>query len=266
MNSAIYEGTVMHERAFPRKHRFTYRVYYLWLDLDELPLLDRTVRGFGFDRVAPFSFHSRDHGPRTGERLRPWIERALDEAGIRTDPSERWAVRILTMPRVMGYQFNPLSVWCCYDPTGAMRAVLYEVSNTHGEWHHYLHPVSDLDASGYAVHVYDKELFVSPFIDLDATYTFRVRQPEERAAVLVRERVPEGEVLKASFVGKRRALTSSNLWKEFARYPLVTAKVTGLIHFEAVRLWCKGAPFRRHAGVPVPIHQITAVSPLPPRD
>lgn len=265
MNSAIYEGTVMHERAFPRKHRFTYRVYYLWLDLDELPLLDRTVSGFGFDRAALFSFHPQDHGPRTGEPLRPWIERALDDSGIRTDPAEHWAVRILTMPRVMGYQFNPLSVWCCYDPAGTIRAVLYEVSNTYGEWHHYLHPVGNLDAMGFSNHTFEKELFVSPFIDQGAVYTFRVRPPEERAAVLVRERVPEGEVLKASFVGERRALTSANLWREFVRYPIVTAKVTGLIHFEALRLWLKGAPFRRHAGVPVPPRQITA-APLPPRD
>ncbi len=192
VNSAIYEGTVAHRRFFPVGHRFAYGVYYLWLDLDELLELDRSLAGFGHNRAAPVSFHDRDHGPRDGSPLRPWLDALLREAGI---DLQGGPVRILTLPRILGHVFNPVSVWFGYGPAGDLRAVLYEVSNTFGQWHHHLRAVDGLDAAGNARHVFDKGLFVSPFIDQDATYEFRVRPPDERVALMVREHVPPGQVL-----------------------------------------------------------------------
>jgi DUF1365 family protein len=247
MNSAIYAGTVMHRRFFPATHRFTYGVYYMWLDLDELDELDRTVTGFGHNRAAPFSFWDRDHGRRDGSPLRPWLDGYLREAGI---DLEGGPVRILTLPRVLGHVFNPISVWFGYGPEGDLRAVLYEVSNTFGQWHHHLARVDDLDPAGNARHVFGKELFVSPFIDQDATYEFRVRLPDARAALLVREYLPAGHVLTATLVAKRRELGRLGLWRAFATHPMVTLKVLGGIHWEALRLWRKGAPFRRHGAAP----------------
>ncbi len=252
MNSAIYDGTVAHRRFFPTGHRFSYGVYYLWLDLDELAGLDRSVPGFGYNRAAPFSFHDRDHGPRDGSQLRPWLEGYLREAGI---DLEGGSVRILTMPRIFGHVFNPISVWCGYGPGGDLRALLYEVSNTFGQWHHHLCAVDGLDAAGNARHAFDKELFVSPFIDMDATYEFRVRPPDERAAVIVREYLPQGQVLTATLVARRRALTLANLWIAFARRPMMTLRVVAGIHWEALRLWRKGAPFRRPG--PAPGNEVT---------
>ncbi len=247
MNSAIYVGTVMHRRFFPATHRFTYGVYYLALDLDELPRLDRTVPGFGHNRRSPFAFWDRDHGPRDGSPLRPWLDGYLRDAGI---DLEGGPVRILTMPRVFGHVFNPISVWFGYGPGGDLRAVLYEVSNTFGQWHHHLTRVDGLDPAGNARHVFAKELFVSPFIDQDATYEFRVRPPDARAALLVREYLPAGQVLTATFVAKRRELTGAGLWRAFATHPMITLKVLGGIHLQAWRLWRKGAPFRRHGPAP----------------
>jgi uncharacterized protein len=252
VNSALYMGTVSHRRFFPMGHRFSYGVYYVWLDLAELAELDRSVPGFGHNRAAPFSFHDRDHGPRDGSPLRPWLDAYLREAGI---DLEGGRVRILTLPRIFGHVFNPISVWCGYGPAGDLRAVLYEVSNTFGQWHHHLCAVDGLDAAGNARHVFEKELFVSPFIDMNATYEFRLRPPDDRAVLLVREYLPQGQVLTATLVGRRRAFTRANLWKAFAMHPMMTLKVVGGIHWQAVRLWRKGAPFRRHG--PAPDHELT---------
>lgn len=247
MNSALYLGTVMHRRFFPATHRFSYGVYYLWLDLDDLDELDGAVAGFGHNRAAPFAFWDRDHGPRDGSPLRPWLDGYLREAGI---DLEGGPVRILTLPRILGHVFNPISVWFGYGTGGDLRAVLYEVSNTFGQWHHHLAPVDGLDAAGNARHVFDKELFVSPFIDMDATYEFRVRPPDARAALLVREYVAAGQVLTATLVARRRELGRAGLWRAFATHPMVTLKVLGGIHWQALRLWRKGAPFRRHGPAP----------------
>jgi DUF1365 family protein len=254
VNSAIYRGTVMHRRFFPTTHRFTYGVYYLLLDLDELDELDRSATGFGHDRAAPFAFWDRDHGPRDGSPLRPWLEGYLREAGI---DLEGGPVRILTMPRILGHVFNPISVWFCYGPADDLRAVLYEVSNTFGQWHHHLARVDGLDPAGNVRHVFDKELFVSPFIDQDASYEFRVRPPDERAALLVREYLPAGQVLTATLVAERHELEGVALWRAFATHPMVTLKVLGGIHLEAWRLWRKGTPFRRHG--PAPDEPVTIV-------
>ena len=254
--SALYEGRVTHTRHFPRRHRFSYRVWYALLDLDELERLDRSVPGFAVDRPGLVSFHARDHGPRDGSPLRPWIESHLAEAGI---DLEGGAVRILCFPRVLGYTFNPLSVWFCHDRRGALRAILYEVSNTFGERHSYLVETppgtgpGDTVATGFA-----KELFVSPFIDLDARYGFRTRVPDERLSVVVRETVREGRVLDAALTARRAPLDGRHLAAVFVRYPLVTAKVIVAIHWEAVRLWLKGAPYRRR-GTP-PAHPVTVVA------
>ena len=251
----------MHQRFFPVGHRLGYGVWYLLADLDELPMLDRTVPGFGVDRPAPVSFHREDHGPRDGSPLRPWIDTRLAEAGI---DLEGGAVRILCFPRVFGYVFNPITVWFCHGPSDELRAILYEVANTFGEWHHYLVPVTAGDDRSVIRSSFDKELFVSPFIDMASTYDFRTRVPDERIAVLVRQVAAGGQVLVATLTGRRRALTGGALARVLARYPLVTLKVMGGIHWEALKLRLKGAPYRRR-GLP-PVHDLTIVGAHAPED
>lgn len=256
--SALYEGVVTHTRHFPRRHRLAYRVWYLLLDLDELEELDRAVPGFAVDRPGPVSFRARDHGPRDGAALRPWIDGHLAEAGI---DLEGGPVRILCFPRILGYVFNPLSVWFCHGSDGSLRALLYEVSNTFGEQHSYLVPVGPGVEAGETVRAtFDKELFVSPFIDMDATYDFRARVPDERLAVIVREHVRDGHVLDAVLTARRLPLDGRRLASAFVRHPLLTLKVIGGIHWEALRLWLKGAPYRRR-GTP-PTHPVTILDPV----
>ena len=252
--SGIFVSRVMHERFFPVGHRFTYGVWYLLADLDELSVLDRTIPGFAHNRAALISLHDRDHGPRDGSPLRPWIEARLAEAGV---DLEGGPVRLLCLPRVLGYAFNPISVWFCHGPDGALRAILYEVSNTFGESHDYLVPVEAGDDRAVIRTEFDKELFVSPFVDMAARYDFRTRIPDERIAVLVRELAPGGQVLVATLTGRRRHLTGRSLTWMLVRYPLVTLRVTLGIHLQAVRLWVKGAPYRRR-GTP-PAHPVTVI-------
>ena len=256
--SGLYECRVTHQRFRPTRHRLRYGVWYLLADLEELPTLDRVIPGFSYERAGVVSFFNRDHGPRDGSPLRPWIDARLAEAGI---DLEGGAVRLLTFPRVFGYVFNPLTVWFCHGPDGELRALLYEVANTFGEWHHYLVPVTQGGRDVIRAS-FDKELFVSPFIDMASTYDFRTRVPDRRVAVLVRQTAPGGQQLVATLTGRRRALTGGALARMLARYPLVTMKVMGGIHWEALKLWSKGAPYRRR-GLP-PARDLTVVAPSLP--
>lgn len=258
--SAIYFGRVTHTRHFPKKHRLAYGVWYMLLDLDELDELDRTLTGFTLDRPGVVSFKTRDHGPRDGSPLRPWVESYLAEADIELDGGP---IQILCFPRVVGYTFNPLSVWFCHDRSGVLRALLYEVSNTFGEEHSYLVPVTDGAGPGEIVErTFDKELFVSPFIDMDASYDFRTRVPDERLSIVVRETVRQGRVLDAVLTARKAPLDGRTLASAFLRYPLVTLKVIGGIHWEALKLWFKAAPYRRR-GSP-PDHPVTILKPQEP--
>lgn len=257
MNSALYLGRVTHVRRFPRRHGFAYGVWYLLVDLDELPELDRRIPGFTVDRPGPVSFRTRDHGPRDGSPLRPWIEGHLAGAGI---DLEGGAIRILCFPRVLGCVFNPLSVWFCHHRDGTLRAIAYEVANTFGGRHTYLAPVDPpLAAGASARHRFDKELFVSPFIDRAARYDFTARTPDERVSVVVRESVAQGHVLTATLSAARVPLTGTTLARAFFGYPLVTVKVIAGIHWEALKLWRKGAPYRRHEPTSAP--PVTVVAP-----
>jgi DUF1365 family protein len=258
--SGLFEGTVTHTRRFPRRHHLSYRVWYLLLDLAELDELDAAVPGFGVERAAAVSFRAQDHGARDGSPLRPWIDGQLSAAGIELAGG---AVRLLCFPRVLGYTFNPLSVWFCHNADGTLRAILYEVSNTFGEHHSYLVPVEPGARPGETVgRRFDKELFVSPFIDMDATYDFRTRVPDDRLAIVVREHVRDGRVLDVALTARRLPLDGRHLASVFVRFPLVTLKVIGGIHWEALKLWRKGAPYRRR-GTP-PAHPVTIV-PSPAR-
>lgn len=259
MQSALYFGEVMHKRLRPFVHRFVYRVFSLWVDLDELPELHRKLRLFGHNRFNLFSFHDRDHGARDGSTLRPWIEAQLARAGrdIAGGP-----VRLLCFPRVLGYVFDPLTIWFCHRPDGALDSILYEVRNTFGDKHGYLIPLGRPVAAGETVRqACDKGFYVSPFIGPTAHYRFKLAEPGERLSVAILEDVPEGPQLVATQTGRRAELNDATLLRAFFGRPLLTLKVIGGIHWEALRLWLKGARFHRRT--PPPAAPVTVLPPQP---
>lgn len=246
VTSCLYFGRVMHKRLRPFGHRFSYRTFSLFLDLDDLPGLDRNLRVFSHNKANLFSFYDKDHGPRDGSPLRPWIDARLAAEGI---DLEGGAVRMLCFPRVFGYVFNPLTLWFCHHRDGRLKAVLYEVRNTFGEKHCYLLPVSETwQEDQPLLQACDKAFYVSPFIGMTSRYNFRIKLPDEHLSVLIRQAVPEGELLVATQTGRRSPLTSAQLLSTVLRYPLLTFKVIAAIHWQALRLWVKGAPFQKRAG------------------
>jgi uncharacterized protein len=241
--SSIYEGWVMHRRLAPKHHRFKYRVFAMLLEMDELPALRLSL--FKYNRWGLFSFQDRDHGPvdSKGPRdLNVWLDDLLAQNGI----APGGARRVLCYPRILGYVFNPISVWFCDDDHGALKAIIYEVHNTYEERHAYVLPVGD--DSKLVRHGCPKNFYVSPFLSRDCRYNFRVRPPGRDVAITILEEEAGAPILNASFAGERRSLSDGALARMLLRYPLMTLKVVVAIHFEAVRLMLKGV--RRHPHAP----------------
>ena len=252
LQSALYIGSVMHRRLTPRRHRLRYRAFWLLIDLDEPAALARRLRLFSHNRFNLFSFHDADHGDGTPGVVRAYIAQTVADNGI---DGAIGRINLLCMPRILGYVFNPLSIYFCHRPDGTLAALLYEVRNTFGQMHSYLIPVT---AASPLVHQRcAKAFYVSPFLDMDMTYDFRLAPPAARLSAVVVANDRSGPVLVASLTGKRRVLNDRTLALVFVTHPLLTLKVIGAIHWEALKIWCKG--FRRHPRPPAPRNAVTAI-------
>jgi DUF1365 family protein len=237
--AALYVGKVMHARLKPMGHRFSYRVMSLLIDLDRLPAADRQSPLFGVNRAALYSFHEADHGERDGSSLCAYAQRCAAERGIDLTGGR---VLLLCYPRLLGYTFNPLSVYFCYRASGELALLIYEVRNTFGDIHPYILPVKSGETSCAGVRQQqDKLFYVSPFIEMAMRYHFRVLPPEERVQLRILETDCDGPLLAATFTGRRRALNTRELRRAFFAFPLVTLKIVAAIHWQALRLWLKGA-------------------------
>jgi DUF1365 family protein len=228
----------MHARLKPMGHRFCYRVMSLLINLDRLDAADRQSRLFGVNRAALYSFNEADHGERDGSSLRVYAQRRAAERGIELAGGR---VLLLCYPRLLGYTFNPLSVYFCYRAGGELALIIYEVRNTFGDIHSYALPIrpGEIGAAGVRQQQ-DKLFYVSPFIDMAMRYHFRVSPPGDNVKLRILETDREGPLLAATFSGRRRALTTAALLRSFFSLPLVTLKIVAAIHWEALRLWLKG--------------------------
>ncbi len=240
MSSAIYTGQVAHRRYAPKQHALRYRVYSLLLDIDELDRLDEELRWFSVDRFNLLSFRRRDHGPRDGSALRPWARRVLGDAGVEIGCGR---IQLLVYPRILGYGFDPLTVWYCHDESGRLAGIIHEVRNTFGEYHCYVAPVGRTEGEP-VTHTADKVFHVSPFFDVAGTYDFRLRPPGAAVSVVIDYSEAGEPLLTASFSGVRSPLTDRNLLRRFWSHPLVTFKVIAGIHWEALKLFRKRVGFR----------------------
>jgi uncharacterized protein len=239
--ATLYTGDVVHKRLRPQLHALSYRVFSLLVDIDDLPGLAQRVRFLAHNGRNLVAINDRDHGTGDGRPLAHFARDTLRAHGIDTGDGR---IHLLTYPRILGYVFNPISVFYCYDTTGALAALIYEVNNTFGGRTHYVIRAGVPDGRVYA-HGCGKTLYVSPFNTLDGAYSFRVTDPgaDLTLAVMLRDR--EGALVKTRFGATAAPLTDRTLMAALARLPFMTLKVMAAIHVEALKLWLKGVPLVR---------------------
>jgi len=237
MTSSIYNGTVIHKRFKPKIHFFKYKVFSLLIDLSELDILDKRINFFSYNKFNLISFFDKDHGERDGSSLTKWVKKNLKDNEIDT---EHIRIKLLCYPRILGYVFNPLSIFYVYNNDEKLISILYEVKNTFGEQHTYIFKVEN---DNLLQHNCVKKFHVSPFIEMDCNYFFRILKPAEKISVIIDQYQSNEKILYASQDGKRTELTSSELIKSYLKHPLMTFKIISAIHFEAFKLWAKGIKF-----------------------
>lgn len=250
--AGLYHGVVAHRRHRPVEHKLAYKVFSMLIDVDRLDETSARLKLFSRNKFNLYSFHDADHGHGGPSDLAAHVRATLSDAGL--DGSGR--MLLLCYPRILGYAFNPLSIYYCHDGAGRLSAVLYEVRNTFGGRHSYLIPVDG--APEIIRQEADKLLHVSPFMAMNMRYHFRLTRPAEALAVSIRETDGDGLMLTAAFSGARVDMTDGALLRAFLRYPLMTVKVIVAIHVEAARLFAKGLRLR---GKPAdPAAPVTLVS------
>ena len=238
MNSCIYNGVVTHTRFKPVKHFLKYKTFSFYIDLDELKKLDNNNPIFSYNRFNIFSFYDKDHGDRDGKPLKIWVLDNLKKFDISENINN---IKLLCYPRIFGYVFNPLSIFYCYE-NNLLKAIFYEVKNTFNEQHTYIFKVKDNNKIDQKC---KKKFYVSPFMDMDTYYNFKLLSPNEKLSISINQSYKEEVVLTAVQSGKRKEFTFKQLIINFFKYPLMTVKIISAIHFEALLLWKKGAIYRK---------------------
>jgi hypothetical protein len=232
---SLYRGVVIHRRVRPRVHSFRYRLFWMLLDIDRVEEAASRTRLFSVGSFNLLSFQSRDHGDKSGAPLRMQVQAMLADAGIEGVDGP---IRLLTLPRLLGFVFNPISVYYCHRADGGLAAVIYEVSSTFGERRAYVLPA---DGERFD-QTCGKTLHLSPFMRMDMTYVFRGRDPGEGLTLAIDGHDPDGLMIATAMSGERRALTDREILKAVLALPFETLKVVAAIHWEALRLFVKGVP------------------------
>lgn len=261
MKSRIYQGMTSHCRFAPRRHVFRYRMFWFAIDLDELSLLDKAIRFFRHNHAALVSVHDRDYGGKGDGDIQQRIREHLQHAGL-DEPIER--VELVTIPRIFGYVFNPVSFYLCISPNGQIRNLVAEVRNTFGEMHHYVANLetADSDETETLECRIPKEFYVSPFFRVDGEYHIRIESTEKHLRISVDLHDDTGHVFSASMDGESREMTSHNLLRTVCRMPFFALTIMTKIHWQAIRLY-----FARGLSMfekPTPSHSSTTPCSDPP--
>jgi len=235
METCIYKGIVTHRRFKPKRHFFSYKTFSIFFDLDELKNLENNISIFSLNRFNLFSFYNKDHGDRDGGDLKSWVKNTLKKFDINSEISK---IKLLCFPRIFGYVFNPLSIFYCYNKNTELKAILYEVKNTFNEQHTYIFPIEK--GSKIITQNCNKKLYVSPFIEMETRYNFRLVEPKETLSIFIKQTDSDGILLSACQVGRKESISTKQLLINFFKNPMMTIKIIMAIHFEALRLWKKG--------------------------
>ena len=211
METCIYKGIVTHRRFKPKRHFFSYKTFSIFFDLDELGDLQKKISIFSFNKF-----------------------------NIKFEVSK---IKLLCFPRIFGYVFNPLSIFYCYNKKSELRAILYEVKNTFNEQHTYIFQVKN--NSKIITQSCNKKFYVSPFMEMETSYNFRLSEPKETLSVFIKQKDIDGMLLSACQIGKKEQISTKRLLINFLKHPMMTIKIIMAIHFEALRLWRKGVKLVR---------------------
>jgi DUF1365 family protein len=235
-DSSLYVGRIRHRRLDEPAREFSYPVWHALIDLDELPALDRELRLFSHNRFNLTGFDDRDHMGSEMAPVRDKLETWLRHRGVKT---ELGRIRLLTHLRILGHVFNPVSFYFIRDREDRLRHAVAEVNNTFGETYCYL-----LGVEGASIrHEEDKQFHVSPFQPLDGRYRFRITEPGTALTAHIDVFRDGGRVFDTTLSSRRRDLDGGQLLKTVARHPHLGLWTLGLIHYQALRLWLKKAPF-----------------------
>ena len=244
--SAIYTGRVRHRRYAPRLHAFTSRLFLMYLDLDELPTLFTARWLWRYERRGFAAFNRADY---LGDPAVPLADAVRALVADRTGRRPNGPIRLLTHLRYLGYCFNPVSVYYCFDRDGRdLEAIVAEVTNT--PWNErYAYVLDAARGSGDAAtrrFRFAKAFHVSPFMGMDCTYDWRFTVPGTRLVVHMENHTPAGKLFEAAMTLRRREISAAALARTLLEYPLMTARVTAAIYLQAARLWIKRTPFFSH--------------------
>ena len=259
MNSCLYECDVMHARFSPRAHRFVYRIFLFAIDLDELATLPQRLTFFSLNRPNLYSFREADFLPSSEPVHNPGVpataatpaptpialkDRVVAFAARHGADATGGRVVLVSLPRVLGYLFNPVSFYFCYDRQGAPVAAIAEVTNTFREVKPYFlgHETQAAVRGEFRLRL-PKHFYVSPFSDVDVAFDFTLRAPGERLSVQIDDYTGPERTLTSTLTGARHELTSARLAWFTLKYPALTLRVIALIHWHALRLWCKRVPW-----------------------
>ena len=238
MNSCIYNGEVTHTRFKPVRHFLKYKTFSLLIDLDEINLLDKSIGIFSHNKFNIFSFYDKDHGDRDGGNLKDWVISNLKKFQIKEKITN---IKVLCYPRILGYVFNPLSIFYCYEKDKLV-AIFYEVKNTFNEQHTYVFKIKNNEE---IIQKCRKKFYVSQFMDMETFYNFKLLNPNDKLSVFIKQTDADGTILTATQTGDKKEFSFKQLAINFLKYPLMTIKIISSIHYEALLLWKKGAIYRK---------------------
>ncbi|MEN3929975.1 DUF1365 domain-containing protein [Microvirga sp. W0021] len=254
---SLYPGKVMHARLKPVGHRFSYRVFYTLIDLGRLEEANRQCWLFSVDRFNLISFHQKDHGDGNHSSLRQYAIDVFAKQGLDIAGGQ---VFLLAYPRILGYTFNPIAIYYAYDCEHKLKGLIYEVSNTFGQRHSYVVIIPDIEEyPDWIRHSFDKNFYVSPFMEMGMRYNFRITPPEKHLKIHILETENTAPTLVATFSGERQPMRIRYILWLTATLPLMPVKVICGIHWEALKLWLKGIRF--HKKPPPPVSSVSYVSP-----
>jgi uncharacterized protein len=241
MNSCLYECTVMHHRLAPKKHRFVYKIFMFYLDIDGLDEVARRTLFVSRNRFNIFSFRDHDHLMFSKGTVKESISEYLRSKGINPEGKK---IFLLTHLRTFGHIFNPVSFYFCFDELGKPLCAVPEVGNTFGEMKAFFLD-SVAEGSGKFRREETKYFYVSPFVDLDTRFDFQLNAPDEKLDIRIDDIQDGKKFLLSSLVGRKKKLTNAALLWYSIRFPFITLKVIGLIHWQAFLLYMKKLPYHK---------------------